>query len=214
MRTLLVALAATVLLLAMIGCGAPLGDGPGPTGAGETHAASTGPVKDGATASGAATDGMSAGRVETCGGGTIRLNAREKKTVELHNATREERGLAPLCVQPALTEAARDHSREMIQKDYFSHDSYEGASLVERLRRHGYTTDGYRSWRVAGNIAWGNRSRSAPEHVFGGWMNSDSHRPHILSEDFRQIGVGTYTGKYKSYSDATAYTVEFGVRRQ
>lgn len=214
MRTLLVALVATVLLLAVIGCGAPLGGGPEPTGVGETHPASTGPVRGGATTSEKAADGLSAVRVETCGGGTIRLNAREKKTVELHNATRKERGLAPLCVQLALTEAARDHSREMIQKDYFSHDSYDGASLVERLRRHGYTTDGYRSWRVAGNIAWGNRSRGTPEHIFGGWMNSESHRPHILSEELRQIGVGTYTGKYKSYSDATAYTVEFGVRRR
>jgi uncharacterized protein YkwD len=171
-------------------------------------------VRGGATASEKATDGLSAGRVETCAGGTIRLNAREKKTVELHNATRKERDLPPLCVDPALTEAARAHSREMIQKDYFSHDSYEGASLVERLRRHGYTTDGYRSWRVAGNIAWGNRSRGNPAYVFGSWMNSDSHRPNILSEDFRQIGVGTYTGKYKSYSDATAYTVEFGERQR
>lgn len=214
MRTLLVALVATVLLLAVIGCGASLGGGPEPTGAGETHPASTGPVRGGATASQKATDGLSAGRVETCEGGTIRLNAREKKTVELHNATREERGLTPLCVHPALTAAARTHSRKMIRKDYFSHDSYEGTPLVERLRRHGYTTDGYRSWRVAGNIAWGNRSRGTPEHVFGGWMNSDSHRPNILSEEFRQIGVGTYTGKYESYRDATAYTVEFGVRRQ
>ena len=213
MRTLLVALIATVLLLAVIGCEG-LGGGPGPTGAEETHPASTSAVRGGTMASQKATNGVSAGQVETCEGGTIRLNAREKKTVELHNATRKERGLAPLCVQPALTAAARDHSREMIQKDYFSHDSYEGASLIERLRRHGYTTDGHQSWRVAGNIAWGNRSRGTPEHVFGGWMNSDSHRPHILSEDFRQVGVGTYTGKYRSYSDATAYTVEFGVRRQ
>jgi uncharacterized protein YkwD len=102
----------------------------------------------------------------------------------------------------------------MIRKDYFSHNSYDGTSLVERLRRHGYTTEGYRSWRVAGNIAWGNYSQGAPGYIFGGWMNSESHRPHILSEGFRQIGVGTYTGEYKSYKNSTAYTAEFGVRRR
>ena len=176
------------------------------------------PAAGGSTASGGATraaaDQSSGGRVETCDGGTIRLNAQEKRTVELHNEVRRERDLEPLCVQRALTEAARVHSREMIRKDYFSHESYGGASLVERLRRHGYTTGGYRSWRVAGNIAWGNGSYGTPEHIFDGWMASESHRPHILSGEFRQIGVGTYTGKYKDYRGATAYTAEFGVRRR
>ena len=176
------------------------------------------PATGGSTNSGgvtrAAANQPSGGRVETCGGGTIRLNAQEKRILELHNETRKERDLEPLCVQRALTEAARAHSREMVRKDYFSHASYGGASLVERLRRHGYTTGGYRSWRVAGNIAWGNGPYGNPEHVFDGWMASESHRPHILSEGFRQIGVGTYTGKYKGYRDATAYTAEFGVRRR
>lgn len=117
-------------------------------------------------------------------------------------------------MQPALTEAARAHSKEMIRKDYFSHNSYGGAFLVGRLRRHWYTTEGYRSWLVAGNIAWGNGSYGTPEYVFDGWMASESHRPNTLSEEFRQIGVGTHTGEYKHYESDTAYTAEFGVRQR
>ena len=42
-------------------------------------------------------------------------------------------------------------------------------------------------------------------------MDSLSHRPHILDGEFRQIGVGTHTGTYKGYEDATMYTAEFAV---
>lgn len=157
---------------------------------------------------------LSGGRVETCGGGRLYLNAKEKRILELHDQARKRRGLEPLCVHPALTEAARAHSREMIERDYFSHESYRGASLVERLERFGYTTGDYGSWKVAGNIAWGNHSEGAPGDVFEGWMNSPDHRPHILSEDFRQVGVGASTGTYKSYEETTMYTVDFGVRRR
>ncbi len=45
-------------------------------------------------------------------------------------------------------------------------------------------------------------------------MNSPDHRPHILSEDFREVGVGASTGPYKSYEKTTMYTVDFGVRRR
>lgn len=164
---------------------------------------------EGATTPRTGKEELSGGRVETCGGGSMYLNAEEKKTLELHNRTRTERGLKPLCVQPALTEAARAHSRDMIERDYFSHVPPEGATLAERLERHGYTLEG--NWKVAENIAWGNYSYGTPEYVFGGWMDSPSHRPHILDGEFRQIGVGTHTGTYKGYENAIMYTAEFGV---
>ena len=45
-------------------------------------------------------------------------------------------------------------------------------------------------------------------------MSSPDHRLHILSEDFRQVGVGASTGTYKSYEETIVYTVDFGVRRR
>ena len=209
MRALVLSLVFGASFLALVGCAAlPQGGVEAPQ-AGETTAKNS---ADSGGVAGTTANRPSGGRVETCGGGAIRLNAKEKKVFELHNEVRQERGLQPFCVQPDLTKAARVHSREMIRKDYFSHSSYDGTPLVERLRRHGYTTEGYRNWRVAGNIAWGNYSQGTPEYVFNGWMNSESHRPHILSERLRQIGVGTYTGEYKNYKNSTAYTAEFGMR--
>lgn len=152
-------------------------------------------------------------RVETCDGGSIRLNAAENRLVELHNEARKQRGLEPLCVNPTLTEAARAHSEDMIAKDYFAHASPSGGSLGERLKRFGYTPEGYRFWKVGGNIAWHSGAKPQPENMFEGWMNSPPHRHNILEEDFRQIGIGTAAGEYKSYEDSMMYTADFGVRR-
>ena len=48
-------------------------------------------------------------------------------------------GYRSFCVHPYLQKAARVHSREMIDRDYFSHDSYNGEPFFERLKRYGYT---------------------------------------------------------------------------
>jgi uncharacterized protein YkwD len=64
----------------------------------------------------------------TCTGETIELNGHEKRMLDLHNLTRFDYGLQPLCVHPALTEAARAHSQEMLDGDYFGHASLDGGT--------------------------------------------------------------------------------------
>jgi uncharacterized protein YkwD len=156
--------------------------------------------------SAATTDGY----VTSCGGGSMYLNDDEKRTLDLHNRARAQHRLAPLCVHPTLVEAARSHSREMIDEDYAAHESHNGETVGERLVRFGY------DWTFHGeNIAlgWGSRSYRSPEHMFEFWMNSPSHRPNILSSDLEEIGVGTAYGRYKGYDgETTTYTVDFGSR--
>lgn len=151
--------------------------------------------------------------VQTCDGGSIRLNAAENRLVELHNEARTQRGLEPLCVNPTLTQAARAHSQDMIDKDYFAHTSPSGETLGGRLKRFGYTPEGYHFWKVGGNIAWHSGPEPKPEKMVEGWMNSPPHRHNILDEDFRQIGIGTAAGEYKSFEESVMYTADFGVRR-
>jgi uncharacterized protein YkwD len=143
--------------------------------------------------------------VKTCSGGSIILGAKEERILVLHNETRAEHGLEPLCIDPVLTRAARSHSREMVEKEYFSHHSYDGEDVGARLRRFGY------DWSVCGeNIAGGNGNLGEPDPIFELWINSTHHRANILDEGFRQVGVGTYTGSYKGMEGYTMYTVDFG----
>ncbi len=141
--------------------------------------------------------------VRACGGGTINLNAKEERTVRLHNDKRTSRGLRALCVHPKLTKAARAHSTSMIKNDYFGH-----GDVGSRLRHYGY------NWRAYGeNIAGGSGRYARPGNIFRHWMKSSGHRANILDRRFREVGIGTATGTYKGQKGYTMYTVDFGTRR-
>lgn len=158
--------------------------------------------------------GAALATVKTCNGGTIELNANEKRVLTLHNKARKKRGLKALCVHPALTKAARAHSREMLDKDYISHRSFNGETVKERLERFGYTSDGYSYYAIGENMAWGCGSNGEPDRIFKWWMHSSDHRPNILKKKFRDVGIGVLTGSYKKCEKTTMYTVDFGTRRR
>ena len=58
-----------------------------------------------------------ASTVRTCGGGSIKLNAKEESTLRLHNRERRSRGRRALCVHHKRTKAASAHAASMIKKD-------------------------------------------------------------------------------------------------
>ena len=141
-------------------------------------------------------------QVAACGGGNVDLSAEEKKMLDLHNRVRADRGLPKFCVHPDLQKAARAHSKEMISRDRFAH-----GNVGERLRKFGYR------WSTYGeNIAGGSGPYRTPENRFKAWMNSSDHRANILDKNFREIGIGVHTGTYKSYSNWTMWTADFGDR--
>ncbi len=151
--------------------------------------------------------------VTTCGGGTIQLTTDEKRTLDLHNQTRAANGLPGLCVHPALTNAARSHSQEMLDKGYFAHNSYNGETVEARLKRFGYTFSGYSFWKYGENIYWGSGTSASPDSAHKWWMNSAGHKANILNRDFREVGIGVQTGTYKGNAGTKMYTVDFGVWR-
>lgn len=159
------------------------------------------------TASDAAT-GSGAGYVKTCTGGSIYLNADEKRTLALHNNIRRNHNLRPFCVHPNLTKDARAHSKDMLARNYFSHYTKgSGAGPGKRLAQANY------NWRTYGeNIAWGSGSYGDPGHIMKSWMNSRGHRANILNRGFREIGLGTANGTYNGYKNSTLYTATFGTR--
>jgi uncharacterized protein YkwD len=112
----------------------------------------------------------------------------EQEIVQLTNGHRLQEGLAPLETEPRLTAAARQHSQEMCDLDYFSHRSPtpEFESLAMRGRAAGIT-----SYRGLGeNIA--STTAPSPEAFVEMWMKSEGHRKNILREAFTHIGIGVY----------------------
>ncbi len=87
----------------------------------------------------------------------------------------------PLSLAPALTRAARAHSRDMAAHEFFSHIGSDGSTPGERITRAGY-----RWSRVGENIASG---VGTPRKVVADWLASPEHCANIMNTRFRQMGV-------------------------
>jgi uncharacterized protein YkwD len=154
--------------------------------------------------------------VRTCDGGTFALNVAEKEMFELHNETRTAHGLGPLCLSSVLTTAARARSQDMLNRDYFSHYTPRGVTVIDQLRRKGHYSSEPGDYHMLGeNIAMGGDGydEDTPEHLFTGLMQSEGHRENILRGEFEEVGVGARSGTYQEYDDiSTIYTTVFGGR--
>lgn len=92
----------------------------------------------------------------------------------------------PLSMDPALRCAARVHSQDMVDRNYFDHTNPSGESPFDRMGFAGY------SYSTAGeNIAAGNSTAAATMQQ---WMDSDGHCGNIMKQDFTELGVGYYPG--------------------
>lgn len=135
-----------------------------------------------------------------------------RATVCLLNHTRERRGLRRLRLNRRLSRAALAHTRDMVEGRYFAHVSHSGEDVVDRLRSTGYLQRAGR-WMVGENLAWGTGHLSTPRNTVIGWMRSPGHRSNILSERFREIGVGiVFHAPTSNAPVAATYTTTFGDR--
>lgn len=116
------------------------------------------------------------------------------------NQVRAQYGLSSLTWADDLANVARAHSRDMIDRKYFSHNDPNGNSPFDRLRNNGIS---YRT--AAENIAYGQRT---PQAVMDAWMNSSGHRANILNANVKEIGVGAATA-----SNGTIYWTQMFVAR-
>ncbi|MCR9163368.1 MAG: CAP domain-containing protein [Nannocystaceae bacterium] len=92
----------------------------------------------------------------------------------------------PLTMHPALRCAARVHSKDMAERNYFDHNNPDGEDPFVRMEQAGY------SYFTAGeNIAAG---QPTPQAVMQGWMDSPGHCSNIMNPDFEDLGVGTFSG--------------------
>ena len=111
----------------------------------------------------------------------------EQRVFELTNAERAAHGLPPFLSNPALSQAARDHSRDMSVNGFISHTGSNGSSPTDRLAAVGLNF-GAVVTSFAENVATG---QPTPESVVNAWMNSQGHRANILSNN-TYLGVGRY----------------------
>ena len=113
------------------------------------------------------------------------LSVDEQKMVDLVNAERTAQGLKPLQVDLRLVKVARMKSQDMINKNYFDHNSPTYGSPFDMMRNNGIT------YKFAGENLAGN-STVANAHT--SLMNSPGHRANILNTNYTHIGIGIIDG--------------------
>jgi uncharacterized protein YkwD len=102
------------------------------------------------------------------------------------NQERAAYGLPPLRLAGDLSVVAREHSQDMVERDYFAHQSPDGRDLRHRFARHGIS-----NWRyIAENIACNRGYEDPVNAAVAGWMNSPGHRKNILNKNLAESGIG------------------------
>jgi uncharacterized protein YkwD len=118
-------------------------------------------------------------------------SASEAQLVALTNQSRANAGRRALRVDPALVSIARGRSKDMIERNYFSHNiPPSGKRVFDVMSERGYC------FVVAGeNIGWNNYpDDAATAEIHGMFMNSPSHRDNIMGGSWEVIGIGAYKG--------------------
>ncbi|MEL6532537.1 MAG: CAP domain-containing protein [Pseudomonadota bacterium] len=120
-----------------------------------------------------------------------------------------------LAVVPTLSNAARDHSRDMDNRDFFAHTNPDGDRPWDRAQDAGHE-NGF----VGENIGWigstggvGNAQGRAEAHQNNLW-ESDGHQVNMLSGSWSEIGLGYDYGDFvyegTNYTGSTFATQKFG----
>ena len=109
--------------------------------------------------------------------------------------------VSALTMESALQQAARCHSMDMAENDFFSHTGSDGAAFWTRCSRAGYT-----GFAAGENIAAG---QSSPAAAVSSWMSSTSgHCEMIMNASVTEVGIGYV---YDSLATWRRYwTADFG----
>jgi|SoiMethySBSTD1v2_1073268.scaffolds.fasta_scaffold608064_2 uncharacterized protein YkwD len=136
-----------------------------------------------------------------------RLDGREHAIVRAINRQRARYGLAKVRSNRRLARAADFHSSEMLDADYFAHESRDGSPFDRRVRR-------YVSYRAIGETLAmvGGCGKGSARRIVRMWMRSPGHRAVLLSSSFRRVGLGKRAGDFAG-NHACLVTADFASRK-
>lgn len=113
-----------------------------------------------------------------------------KRVIGLTNELRKSQGLAVLRESDLLSSAAASKALDMLNFQYFAHQSPNNLSLHDFLRQSNYY------YAYAGeNLAKG---FTDAQGLVQAWDESPTHRANMLDKNFSEIGVGIVSGEYQS----------------
>lgn len=109
------------------------------------------------------------------------LSEDEQKLLDLVNKARSDKGLEALVIDENLMKVARLKAKDMVDKNYFSHQSPTYGSPFDMMRQFDNV------FKSAGENIAGNKTI---EGAFKAWMGSESHKKNIMNSGFKVTGIG------------------------
>lgn len=121
-------------------------------------------------------------------------------------------------INAALNRSARGHAQDMLNRDYFAHNTPEGRTPFDRMR-----TAGYDYYRAGENLAW--RGTTGPlnevefvenQHVdlfVDTGIDGRGHRVTMLNGLYREVGIGIIRGLFTTQGstfDSIMQTQDYG----
>lgn len=112
---------------------------------------------------------------------TTAMTTDEKEVFDLINNQRTPNGLSALKLDTETLRVARIKAQDMVDNNYFSHNSPTYGSPFQMLNSFKI------SYKTAGENIAGNSSNSS---AVTAWMNSSGHKANILNSSFNYTGIG------------------------
>ncbi len=112
---------------------------------------------------------------------TTAMTTDEKEVFDLINNQRTQNGLSALKLDTETLRVARIKAQDMVDNNYFSHNSPTYGSPFQMLNSFKI------SYKTAGENIAGNSSNSS---AVTAWMNSSGHKANILNSSFNYTGIG------------------------
>jgi uncharacterized protein YkwD len=128
------------------------------------------------------------------------LSSSEDSLLQTMNSVRTSHHLAPLQLDVRLLHAARGHSADMMQRQYFAHGSVAGRVLAQGARGPVFGED----------LAWG--TGVGAQWVVTRWLASPPHRAVLLRPGFRRVGIGVAFGTFVGHGGSVVFTADFAGR--
>lgn len=109
------------------------------------------------------------------------ISTDEQTLLDLVNKARADAGAGPLAFDSGLVNTARLKAKDMVDNNYFSHQSPTYGSPFDMMKQFGV------SFKTAGENIAGNQTVEA---AFKAWMGSEGHKKNILNSSFNYTGIG------------------------
>ena len=113
------------------------------------------------------------------------LSAEEQQMITLVNQARSQNNVPALKVDMQVTNVARIKAQDMIDNNYFSHNSPKYGSPFDMMKAFGI------NYANAGENIAGNQDIANAQSAL---MNSPGHRKNILNPAYTHIGIGIKSG--------------------